>query len=77
MAERILMIDDDGAVLDRLRAASRFVEGWRAQVAALAPAAQKDPMAALHLADTYFQAGRSNDAYDLLGAARRTARPSR
>ncbi len=43
-----------------------------ALIAALAAAAQKDPMAALHLADTYFQAGRSNDAYDLLGAARRT-----
>lgn len=38
---------------------------------ALAAAAQKDPMAALHLTDTYFQAGRSEDAYHLLSAARR------
>ncbi len=34
--------------------------------------ARTDPMAALHLADTYLQAGRSEDAFHLMAAARRS-----
>jgi len=45
------LIDDEGAVMDRLRGAARFVEGWRDQVAALGPASESLESALVHLED--------------------------
>jgi tetratricopeptide (TPR) repeat protein len=42
-----------------------------ALIGELSEAASRDPLAALHLADTYLQAGRSDDAYRFAAEARR------
>ncbi len=45
------LCDDDGSVIDRARALARFVEGWKAQVGALAPVAESLESALAHLDD--------------------------
>ncbi len=45
------LCEDDGSVLDRARSLARFVEGWKAQVGALAPVAESLESALAHLDD--------------------------
>jgi DNA repair protein RecN (Recombination protein N) len=43
--------ESDGALVDRLRATVRYLEGWKAQIAALAPASEALETALVHLED--------------------------
>jgi len=43
--------ESDGALVDRLRATVRYLEGWKAQIAALGPASESLETALVHLDD--------------------------
>lgn len=43
--------ESDGALVDRLRATVRYLEGWKAQIAALGPASESLETALVHLED--------------------------